>query len=54
MHTMQEANFEPRRELNGYSDGRDTSTAPDTSLRDLMTSVVGMVLPMFLQIGHAH
>ncbi|DAA75518.1 TPA_exp: Uncharacterized protein A8136_1592 [Trichophyton benhamiae CBS 112371] len=57
MHTMQENPLEPaRREshANGYVDGRDPPQRPKQSMRDLVASVVGMVLPLFLQVGHAH
>ncbi|KAL4876067.1 Zinc/iron permease [Aspergillus karnatakaensis] len=54
MHTMQENNSSSSQELpvNGY-DSRGSSK-PDKSIRDLVASVVGMILPLFLQIGHAH
>lgn len=55
MHTMQENLAEGiRREptVNGYSEGRETSHSKK-NMRDLIASIVGMVLPMFLQIGHA-
>ncbi|KAL4933541.1 Mn(2+) transporter ATX2 [Aspergillus undulatus] len=53
MHTMQENNLASSRELpvNGY-DAREAK--PDKSIRDLVASVIGMILPLFLQIGHAH
>ncbi|KAM5467016.1 hypothetical protein MauCBS54593_005636 [Microsporum audouinii] len=57
MHTMQDNPLEPaRREshANGYVDGRDPPQRPKQSMRDLVASVVGMVMPLFLQIGHAH
>ncbi|KAJ5223808.1 Zinc/iron permease [Penicillium chermesinum] len=48
MHTMQEN--EPG------SSAHDTHSqdGSDKSMRDLIASVVGMILPLFLQIGHAH
>jgi zinc transporter 9 len=55
MHTMQENGpGSSSRELpvNGYGD-RDQSGS-DKSMRDLIASVFGMILPLFLQIGHAH
>ncbi|KAL4978539.1 ZIP zinc transporter-domain-containing protein [Aspergillus desertorum] len=54
MHTMQENNSTSSRDLpvNGY-DARE-AVKPEKSTRDLVASVVGMVLPLFLQIGHAH
>ncbi|BCS26446.1 Mn(2+) transporter ATX2 [Aspergillus puulaauensis] len=55
MHTMQENNSISSRELpvNGY-EARDMGAKPDKSIRDLVASVIGMILPLFLQIGHAH
>ncbi|RAK97197.1 Mn(2+) transporter ATX2 [Aspergillus ibericus CBS 121593] len=57
MHTMQEnsPNSSAREtQANGYGDHREAPSASDKSMRDLIASVVGMVLPLFLQIGHAH
>ncbi|PYH91352.1 Zinc/iron permease [Aspergillus ellipticus CBS 707.79] len=57
MHTMQEnsPNSSSREsQVNGYGDHREGSSASDKSMRDLIASVIGMVLPLFLQIGHAH
>lgn len=57
MHTMQEnsPNSELRElPMNGYGDSRDIPTKSDKSMRDLVASVIGMILPMFLQLGHAH
>lgn len=57
MHTMQEngPGATPRESpANGYGDARDSSDGSDKSMRDLIASVVGMILPLFLQIGHAH
>ncbi|KAK2753120.1 hypothetical protein FQN55_005080 [Onygenales sp. PD_40] len=57
MHTMQENGTEPSRRdvhANGYAEGRDGSQRPQKSMRDLIASVVGMIIPLFLQIGHAH
>ncbi|KAL4893056.1 ZIP metal ion transporter [Aspergillus ambiguus] len=55
MHTMQENGpNSSSREVNGYGDPRDMPTKSDKSMRDLIASVVGMILPLFLQIGHAH
>ncbi|PWY71639.1 Zinc/iron permease [Aspergillus heteromorphus CBS 117.55] len=56
MHTMQEnsPNSSSRdSQANGYGDHRE-APASDKSMRDLVASVIGMVLPLFLQIGHAH
>lgn len=43
-----------REPANGYGDSRDAQVGPDKSMRDLIASVLGMILPLFLQIGHAH
>lgn len=54
MHTMQESspNSSSREiHINGYGDPPSRS---DKSMRDLIASVIGMILPLFLQIGHAH
>ncbi|KAL2832964.1 ZIP zinc transporter-domain-containing protein [Aspergillus cavernicola] len=56
MHTMQENNSSSSSQelpINGY-DSREMSLKSDKSMRDLIASVVGMILPLFLQIGHAH
>ncbi|KAL2014418.1 hypothetical protein VTN00DRAFT_1943 [Thermoascus crustaceus] len=56
MHTMQENGPAPTTNdsfMNGYGDGRDTQRS-NKSMRDLIASVIGMILPLFLQIGHAH
>ncbi|CEL00734.1 Putative ZIP-like zinc transporter protein [Aspergillus calidoustus] len=56
MHTMQENNASSSSHdspANGY-DSRDMSLKSDKSMRDLVASVIGMILPLFLQIGHAH
>ncbi|KAL4754609.1 hypothetical protein BDW72DRAFT_165752 [Aspergillus terricola var. indicus] len=54
MHTMQENSSTSSRDLpvNGY-DAREAAK-PEKSTRDLIASVIGMILPLFLQIGHAH
>ncbi|KAJ5805225.1 ZIP metal ion transporter, partial [Penicillium riverlandense] len=57
MHTMQEngPGSQPRElPVNGYGDTRDVQNGSDKSMRDLIGSVLGMILPLFLQIGHAH
>lgn len=58
MHTMQEngPGSSSSRELpvNGYGDSRDSSNGSDKPMRDLVASVLGMILPLFLQLGHAH
>lgn len=57
MHTMQEngpSSVSRELPVNGYGDTRDSQPRPDKSMRDLIASVIGMILPLFLQIGHAH
>jgi solute carrier family 39 (zinc transporter), member 9 len=59
MHTMQEVgsshDAQLNGRLNGFSEGRDTQPQLGKPLpRDLMAAVIGMMLPLFLQIGHAH
>ncbi|KAJ5243331.1 uncharacterized protein N7469_001658 [Penicillium citrinum] len=56
MHTMQEngpGSSSRTLPLNGYGDAREQS-GEEKSMRDLIASVLGMILPLFLQIGHAH
>ena len=57
MHTMQEDDphsISQDSYVNGYTGPRDSSQRSKQSMRDLIASVVGMILPLFLQIGHAH
>ncbi|KAJ6155366.1 hypothetical protein N7470_005932 [Penicillium chermesinum] len=57
MHTMQEnepGSSAHDTHVNGYGDSRESQDGSDKSMRDLIASVVGMILPLFLQIGHAH
>ncbi|KAI2789196.1 Zinc transporter ZIP9 [Penicillium oxalicum] len=57
VHTMQEngpASTSREMSANRYSDSRDSPKGTDKSMRDLVASVLGMILPLFLQIGHAH
>jgi solute carrier family 39 (zinc transporter), member 9 len=58
MHTMQEAENSDEVQQNGHVNGineRDAQSQPErSSPRDLLAAVLGMVLPLFLQIGHAH
>lgn len=56
MHTMQEngPGSSSHDQANGYGDPREPPSKSDKSMRDLVASVIGMVLPLFLQIGHAH
>ncbi|KAL2872711.1 Mn(2+) transporter ATX2 [Aspergillus lucknowensis] len=56
MHTMQENSANSSSHdlpVNGY-DSRELSLKSNKSMRDLVASVIGMILPLFLQIGHAH
>jgi zinc transporter 9 len=59
MHTMQESgrHYEPH--LNGHAngsiDGRESlKNEQEPSIKDLLAAVFGMILPLFLQVGHAH
>lgn len=59
MHTMQEVesshNVQENGHVHGLGEGRETTLQPQKlSLRDLMASVLGMILPLFLQMWHAH
>lgn len=57
MHTMQEngpGSMARELPVNGYGDSRDSQDGSDKSMRDLIASVLGMILPLFLQIGHVH
>ena len=61
MHAMQETSQGHHEShggpamANGYADGREAQQSQEKpSLRDLGAAVFGMVLPLFLQIGHAH
>lgn len=61
MHAMQETSkahheTHPPGSANGFVDGREAQHTDQEkpSLRDLGAAVAGMVLPLFLQIGHAH
>ncbi|RMZ81327.1 hypothetical protein DV736_g6653, partial [Chaetothyriales sp. CBS 134916] len=60
MHAMQEtSNSHRESRMNGsahsYVDSRDsTATDQKPSLKDLGAACFGMILPLFLQIGHAH
>ncbi|PGH15738.1 hypothetical protein AJ80_05446 [Polytolypa hystricis UAMH7299] len=58
MHAMQDSDAEPTRrdsQANGYIEGRESSSQrSQKSMRDLIASVVGMILPLFMQLGHAH
>lgn len=59
MHTMQESRPTPEPHVNGHAngsiDGRDSlKIEQERSLKDLLAAVFGMILPLFLQVGHAH
>jgi zinc transporter 9 len=56
MHTMQENAPQPSHDShsNGYAESRDPSPKQKGSWRDLAASVIGMILPLFMQLGHAH
>ncbi len=60
MHAMQETadshhHTHREGETNGYIEGRDAlPPEPKASVRDLGAACFGMILPLFLQIGHAH
>ncbi|KAF5003083.1 hypothetical protein F66182_16170 [Fusarium sp. NRRL 66182] len=56
MHTIQDiapSSPSSHAHSNGYADSREPQK-PKGSIQDLVVSVVGMILPLFLQIGHAH
>ena len=62
MHTMEEmsspvdqAHGHGQNQANGYADTREgPPSGKPASMKDLMAAVFGMILPLFLQIGHAH
>lgn len=59
MHSMQEASHSPHEGVNGhangYLDGREnTQNEQKPSWKDLGAACFGMILPLFLQVGHAH
>lgn len=59
MHSMQETSNSHHEgmngQANGYIDGRETTqNGPRASWKDLVAACFGMVLPIFLQVGHAH
>ena len=60
MHAMQETSQSHHEghtngSVNGYIEGREAQQMEEKpSLRDLGAAVFGMILPLFLQIGHAH
>lgn len=62
MHSMQEASSSHNQTMinghaNGYGEGRDGNTHVEQqkgSWKDLAAACFGMILPIFLQIGHAH
>jgi hypothetical protein len=59
MHTMQEESSPQQHQhhdtrMNGYVDGREAPQPQKPSMVDLGAAVFGMILPLFLQFGHAH
>jgi zinc transporter 9 len=59
MHTMQESGPGHEPHVNGHAngsiDGRESlKTGQDSSVKDLVAALFGMILPLFLQVGHAH
>lgn len=59
MHSMEDtsnSHHEPvNGQANGYADGRDVpANEPEPSWKDLAAACFGMILPLFLQVGHAH
>ena len=60
MHTMQEVgSFHAESRTNGHADGlvdnrEMAQQEPKPSIKDLAAAVFGMILPLFLQFGHAH
>ena len=59
MHTMQEVGYSHNLRLNehvsGIGEGSDTQIqAQKASPQDLIAAVSGMVVPLLLQVGHAH
>jgi hypothetical protein len=40
--------------INGYIEGREAPQPQKKSMVDLGAAVFGMILPLFLQFGHAH
>lgn len=60
MHSMQDASISHHQtamngQVNGYGEGRDgTQVEQKASWKDLAAACFGMILPIFLQVGHAH
>lgn len=60
MHSMQEITKVPQDlqvngHANGYTDGREAPRVEEKPpITDLLAACFGMILPLFLQIGHAH
>ncbi|KAJ9607210.1 hypothetical protein H2200_008282 [Cladophialophora chaetospira] len=59
MHSMQEVSGSHHEgangHVNGYIDGREqTQNEQKPSWKDLAAACFGMILPLFLQVGHAH
>lgn len=60
MHSMQEItktseNVQANGHANGYADGREAPRIEEKPpITDLLAACFGMILPLFLQVGHAH
>jgi solute carrier family 39 (zinc transporter), member 9 len=59
MHTVQESGTGHEPHLNGHAngslDGRESlKNEQESPIKDLLAAVFGMILPLFLQVGHAH
>lgn len=59
MHTMQDSDHETHDDTNdGYANGHGFPTpkseGQSPQLRETLLAVVGMLLPLLAQIGHAH
>jgi zinc transporter 9 len=60
MHSMQEITKVPQDvqtngHANGYADGREAPRVEERPpITDLLAACFGMILPLFLQVGHAH
>lgn len=60
MHSMQEITKAPQDiqangHANGYADGREAPRIEEKPpITDLLAACFGMILPLFLQVGHAH
>ena len=59
MHTMQESGPDHEPHMNGHANGSidgggSLKSEQGSSIKDLLAAVFGMILPLFLQVGHAH